>query len=73
MTRNRQYPADGSGALPALEEKCVACDGEGRAPCRQSGLRFIVEAGRCDARQGKGWIPTVDGMRLLEFLWQQPQ
>lgn len=67
----RKLMADGTGSLPALEEICKACDGEGKIPHRRS-ERSIEFGGTCNECSGAGIRPTEDGRRLLEFLrWHQ--
>lgn len=59
--------ADGSGALPKLEEVCANCDGDRFVPARREGSA-IVSGGQCNTCGGAGTIKTEDGKRLLAFI-----
>jgi len=59
--------ADGSGALPVLEEVCPACVGNGQIPARRVG-NTIHSGGSCNECYGRGTKATEDGQRLLAFI-----
>lgn len=59
--------ADGSGGLPALEEVCPTCSGDGQIPSRQVG-NAVHFGGSCNDCYGRGTKVTEDGRRLLAFI-----
>jgi DnaJ-class molecular chaperone len=59
--------ADGSGRLPALEEVCPACSGDGQISSRRVG-NTIHSGGSCNDCYGRGTKATQEGQRLLAFI-----